>query len=102
MNGKVLVFYVPAGGGHKAAALAIEEAGRELGLDVTAVDALSLAPAWFAKAYVGAHLFGSANTPTIYGTAFAASNRPDKVRDSMRVALDHAVGKELVSYVRQV
>ena len=100
-KGPVLVFHVPAGGGHRAAARAIEEAGRERGVEVEVVDALSLAPTWFAKAYVDAHLFGSGQTPTIYGTAFALSNRADPGRDRMRAALDHAVGRAMVAYVRE-
>ena len=99
-DGPILVFHVPAGGGHRAAALAIEEAGRARGVPIEVVDALSLAPALFARAYVGAHLFGSAETPTLYGTTFELSNHVDPVRDQFRKALDHAVGKGLVELVR--
>ena len=100
-TGPIVVFYVAAGGGHRAAAQALVEAGRARGLDIEAVDALSLAPAWFAKTYVGAHLFGSAQTPVLYGSAFKASNRADPLRDDMRRALDHAVGRGMVAYVRE-
>jgi processive 1,2-diacylglycerol beta-glucosyltransferase len=99
-DGPVLVLHVPAGGGHRAAALAIEETARSRGIPATVVDALSLAPPIFARAYVGTHLFGSAETPTLYGASFVLSNHRDPVREQFRKALDHAVGKKLVELVR--
>lgn len=96
----IVVFYVPAGGGHRAAAQALEEEGRRRGLLIEAVDALSLAPAWFAQTYVKAHLLGSGELPHVYGGAFAASNHRDPLRDAFRRRLDRAVGHGLVAFVR--
>ncbi|HEU4536197.1 MAG TPA: hypothetical protein VFS00_18865, partial [Polyangiaceae bacterium] len=95
----LLVFYVSAGGGHRAAALALQEAARARGRDVELVDALSLGPEWYAKAYVETHLLGSGYAPALYGGAFALSNRPDPVRDELRSALDPSLGKELREFV---
>lgn len=95
----LLVFYVSAGGGHRAAALALQEAARERGDDVELVDALSLGPAWYAKAYVETHLLGSGYAPALYGGAFDLSNRPDRVRDGLRSALDPSLGKALYDFI---
>jgi processive 1,2-diacylglycerol beta-glucosyltransferase len=95
----VLVFYVSAGGGHRAAALALQEAALEKGVEVELVDALSLGPRWYAKAYVETHLLGSGYAPALYGGAFDLSNRPDPVRDGLRSALDPSLGRELRDFV---
>jgi processive 1,2-diacylglycerol beta-glucosyltransferase len=95
----LLVFYVSAGGGHRAAAFALQEAARARGVDVELVDALSLGPEWYAKAYVETHLLGSGYAPALYGGAFALSNRADPVRDGLRSVLDPSLGKELRDFV---
>jgi processive 1,2-diacylglycerol beta-glucosyltransferase len=97
--GPLLVFYVSAGGGHRAAALALQEAAQARGVDVELVDALSLGPPWYAKAYVEAHLLGSGYAPALYGGAFALSNRPDPVRDGLRSALDPSLGRALRNFI---
>jgi processive 1,2-diacylglycerol beta-glucosyltransferase len=96
----VLVLYVSAGGGHRAAALALQEAARDRGVDVELLDALSLGPKWYARAYVETHLLGSGYAPSLYGRAFALSNRPDPVRDGLRSALDPSLGRALHEFVR--
>ena len=81
------------------AAEALVETGRRLGYATEGLDALSMAPAWFARAYVETHRIGSRFAPGLYGEAFAASNRASALRESVRRALDHAVGDRLVEYV---
>jgi processive 1,2-diacylglycerol beta-glucosyltransferase len=95
----VLVFHCPAGGGHKAAALAVAEAATRAGVRAEVIDALSLTPPWFARAYVGAHLAGSERAPELYGRAYSALDRRDPVRDGVRCALDRAIGARLLGVV---
>jgi processive 1,2-diacylglycerol beta-glucosyltransferase len=95
----VLLLYVQAGTGHRMAAEALAEKGRQLGHTVEIVDALSLAPSWFARAYVEAHRIGSRYTPGLYGEVFAAANRPSSFREPLRRALDRAMGERLVDFV---
>lgn len=100
-TGPLLVFYVAAGGGHRSAANAIAEAARARGREVEVVDALSLAPRWFSGLYTGTFFFGAQHTPTLYGTTFARTNRPDPTRDRLRDALDRALNRQLVAFVKQ-
>ncbi len=95
----LLVLYVSAGGGHRAAAAALAEAARARGDEVELVDALSLGPEWYAKAYVETHLLGSGYAPALYGGAFALSNRADPLRDELRSALDPSLGRALREFV---
>src|SRR5437879_2063626 len=95
-SNELLVFHCPAGGGHKAAALAIAERAQARGIETRVVDALSLAPAWFARAYVDAHLTSSAYAPKMYGTAYFASNRREAVDSELRRGFDRWLGKKLL------
>jgi processive 1,2-diacylglycerol beta-glucosyltransferase len=100
-KGLILVFYVAAGGGHKAAANALVEAAKMQGFDAEAVDALSFAPAWFAESYVNTHLISSHYVPSLYGSIFDASNKPDPSRDRFRASMDKVVGRGLIDFVKQ-
>src|SRR5262249_13592607 len=95
----ILVLYVQAGSGHRMAAEALAEEGRRLGHAIEVVDALSLAPSWFSRAYVEAHRIGSRYTPEVVRPVVAASNRPSSVGEPLRRALDRAVGEGLVDFV---
>lgn len=95
----LLVLHVPAGGGHRAAARAIAEAADARGVDAEVVDALELTPAWFAQAYVGAHLLSTERAPALYGEGYRAMNRRSAVRDGLRHAVDRAVGAKLRRFV---
>src|SRR4029078_2847193 len=89
---KLTIFHVPAGGGHKAAARAIAEAGEARGLSCEVVDALDLTPPWFARAYVGAHLRSTEHAPAFYGQGYAALDQRHALIDGVRGAFDGAVG----------
>jgi processive 1,2-diacylglycerol beta-glucosyltransferase len=95
---KILVLFVPAGGGHRAAARAVVEEAEARGVEAELVDALELTPAWFARAYVGAHLRSTEHTPALYGHGFAALNQRHAVVDGVRGAFDRAVGAKLLRY----
>jgi processive 1,2-diacylglycerol beta-glucosyltransferase len=95
-SSKILVLFVPAGGGHRAAARAVAEAAAARGLDAELVDALELTPPWFARAYVGAHLRSTEHAPGLYGHGFAALNQRHAVVDGVRGAFDRAVGARLL------
>jgi len=97
-SSKILVLFVPAGGGHRAAGRAVVEAAAARGLDAELVDALELTPAWFARAYVGAHLRSTEHTPALYGHGFAALNQRHAVVDGVRGAFDRALGARLLRY----
>ena len=96
---QLLIMHCPAGGGHKAAAAAIAERAEARGISATVVDALSLAPPWFARAYVDAHLRSSAYAPLLHGTAYFASNRRGAVDGELRHFFDRWIGKELLRSV---
>jgi len=98
----IVVVHTPAGGGHRAAANAIAEAARRFGLDSVVIDALSLAPPWFRRAYVSAHLGSSAWLPTLYGGVYFASNQRVEASDELRRCFDRAVGAALLNAVRSL
>jgi len=100
-SSRIIVLYVAAGGGHRAAAGAVAEAARTRGLDVEVVDALELTPAWFARAYVGAHLRSTEHAPGLYGQGYAALDQRHAVVDGVRGAFDRAVGRGLLRYVAE-
>jgi processive 1,2-diacylglycerol beta-glucosyltransferase len=95
---KILVLFVPAGGGHKAAARAVVEAATARGVEAELVDALDLTPPWFARAYVGAHLRSTEHTPGLYGHGYEALNQRHALVDGVRGAFDRAVGARLLRY----
>ncbi len=99
---KILIFHVSAGGGHKAAARAIAEAGEARGFSCEVVDALDLTPPWFARAYVGTHLRSTEHTPALYGQGYAALDQRRAWLDGLRGVFDRAVGARLVDEVRRV
>ena len=99
----ILVLHCPAGGGHRAAAHAIAEAAVELGVTCEVLDALSLTPPWFARAYVGAHLTSTEHAPWLYGAGFAAMNRRRHgITDELRGAFDRTAGHRLRRRVLQI
>ncbi len=95
-----LILHAPAGGGHRSAALAIEEVALRRGHRVEVLDALSLAPRWFAQFYKNMHLLTSQYMPTFYGRYFAQLNHPDATRDRLRASMDDAFGRKLRDTVR--
>ena len=56
---KVLIFHVPAGGGHKAAARAIAEAGEARGLRCEVIDALELC---YAREHINTYVIASGDS----------------------------------------
>jgi processive 1,2-diacylglycerol beta-glucosyltransferase len=101
MSPKLLVLYVSAGGGHKAAARAIGEAAAARGIDAEVLDALDLTPSWFAKAYVGTHLTSTEHAPALYGQGFEALDQRNPVVDGLRGTFDRVVGARLRRYARE-
>lgn len=95
----MLVLHAPVGGGHKAAALALAEAGRALGRSVEVIDALAWTPRWFRRAYVDSYVVSTRFARPVYGAVFAASDRPDPARDLLRGIVDRSVSEELVARV---
>ncbi len=99
MSDKLLILYVTAGGGHKAAALALAEAANVRGIETQVVDALSLTPEWFAKLYNDTTLGTAEFTPEAYGKFFNALNQRNVIVDGVRGAFDRAVGSPLLDLV---
>lgn len=100
MSKKLLILYVPAGGGHKAAAHAIAEAANVRGIETEVVDALSLTPKWFSKTYINTHLSSTTHVPELYGQSFDALNQRNGLIDGVRGAFDRmVVGRALLKYV---
>lgn len=95
---RFLVLFVPAGGGHKAAARAVAEAAEARGVEAEVVDALELTPPWFARAYVGAHLSSTERTPALYGQGYEALDQRNPLVDGVRGTFDRAVGGDLLRY----
>src|SRR5258706_3937101 len=96
---ELLILQCPAGGGHKAAAMAIAERAEGRGLRARIIDALSFAPPWFAKLYVDTHLRSSAYVPKLYGSAYFASNHRSAVDGELRKRFDHWIGRPLLRQV---
>src|SRR5262245_60168599 len=97
-SAKLLVLFVPAGGGHKAAARAVVEAAEARGVEAELVDALALTPPWFARAYVGTHLQSTERTPAIYGRGYDALDLRHPLVDGVRGGFDRAVGARLLDH----
>jgi processive 1,2-diacylglycerol beta-glucosyltransferase len=98
LSTKLLVLFVSAGGGHKAAARAIVEAATARGIETDLVDALDLTPPWFARAYVGAHLRSTERAPAFYGHGYAALDQRHALVDGVRGVFDRALGHGLLRY----
>lgn len=98
LSTKLLVLFVSAGGGHKAAARAVVEAAAARGIEADLVDALDLTPPWFAKAYVGAHLRSTERAPAFYGHGYAALDQRHALVDGVRGVFDRALGQGLLRY----
>jgi len=96
---ELLILQCPAGGGHKAAAMAIAERAEARGIGARVIDALSFAPPWFAKLYVDTHLRSSAYVPKLYGSAYFASNHRAAVDGELRKRFDHWIGQPLLQEV---
>jgi processive 1,2-diacylglycerol beta-glucosyltransferase len=96
---EILILHCPAGGGHKAAAMAIAERAEARGIGARVIDALSFAPPWFARFYVDTHLRSSAYVPRLYGSAYFASNHRSAVDGELRKRFDHWIGRPLLNEV---
>jgi processive 1,2-diacylglycerol beta-glucosyltransferase len=99
MRKELLVLHCRAGGGHTAAAEAIADRARARGVPVRVIDALSLSPPWFARAYVDAHLRSSAHFPRLYGTTYFALNHRSAFDGSLRRLFDDWIAKDLLREV---
>lgn len=102
MRPDLVVVHSPVGGGHKAAALALAEVARGLGLTVEVLDAFDYAPGVVGKAYLGAHLTAQGGIPALYGTAYASTNHRDGALEPVRRAVDHVAWAGLVKRVVQL
>lgn len=98
----LVVTFSPVGGGHKGAALALEEAARARGLRTVLLDAFDFAPRWFGDMYLRAHLAGQGLMPTLYGSAYAAANHPRGVLDPLRRGMDELTFAKLRAHVRSL
>jgi processive 1,2-diacylglycerol beta-glucosyltransferase len=96
---EILILHCPAGGGHKAAALAVAESAEQRGIGARVIDALSFAPAWFARAYVDTHLRSSAYIPRLYGSAYFASNHRSAVDGELLRRFDGWLGGPLLEEI---
>jgi processive 1,2-diacylglycerol beta-glucosyltransferase len=96
---EILILQCPAGGGHRAAAMAIAERAEARGLRARVIDTLSFAPPWFARFYVDTHLRSSAFVPRLYGSAYFASNHRKAVDGELRRRFDHWIGKPLLGEI---
>src|SRR5262249_31778871 len=94
------VVYSPVGGGHRSAALAVDEAARAKGLTTCLVNAFDHAPKWAGDAYLAAHLTSTNATPGLYGRMFEGRNRRDTVLDPLRRRLDNLVFGRLAQDVK--
>jgi processive 1,2-diacylglycerol beta-glucosyltransferase len=99
MRQELLVLHCRAGGGHLAAAEAIAERARARHVPTRIIDALSLSPPWFARAYVDAHLRSSAHFPRLYGTTYFALNHRSAFDGSLRRRFDHWIVGDLLREV---
>jgi processive 1,2-diacylglycerol beta-glucosyltransferase len=96
---EILILHCPAGGGHKAAAVAIAERAKARGIGARVINALSFAPPWFARLYVDTHLRSSAYVPRLYGSAYFASNHRSAVDGELRRRFDRWIGRPLLEEV---
>jgi processive 1,2-diacylglycerol beta-glucosyltransferase len=99
MRKDLLILHCRAGGGHTAAAEAIAERARARDQPVRILDALSLSPPWFARAYVDAHLRSSASFPRVYGTTYFALNHRSAFEGALRRRFDDWIAKDLLTEV---
>ncbi len=100
-NKRILVLHCPAGGGHRAAAHALREAGANTGAHVEVVDAFDHVPRWFGRGYVGTHLSSTRHLPWVYGLGYERLNRRHPVGDAVRRRFDRVIGANLARFVAQ-
>lgn len=98
----LVVTFSPVGGGHKGAALALEEAAKARGLRTVLLDAFDFAPRWFGDMYLRAHLAGQGLAPDLYGSAYSAANHARGVLDPLRRGMDELTFARLRSHVRSL
>jgi processive 1,2-diacylglycerol beta-glucosyltransferase len=96
---EILILHCPAGGGHKAAASAVAESAERRGIGARVIDALSFAPAWFARFYVDTHRRSSAYIPKLYGSAYFASNHRSAVDGDLLRRFDGWLGGPLLEEI---
>ncbi len=95
------ILHCPAGGGHRAAALALAEHASDHGATTTVVDALSFTPRWFAKGYVETHLKSTSFAPWAYGFGYHQLDRPHPALDRVRRHVDGVLGRRLLAAVQR-
>lgn len=96
---RILVIHCPAGGGHKAAAIAVAEAAARWRAEITVLNAFALTPRWFGDAYVAMHLRSTEAAPWAYGLGYHRLNHPHPLGDRLRRRIDAAIGRRLVEHV---
>ncbi len=96
----LLVVYSPVGGGHKAAALALAEAGRARGWSVETRDLFEFAPRVVGDAYLATHLTWTGRSPETYGNAYFSSNYRGGPLEPLRLKLDQLLFAPLRAEVR--
>lgn len=102
MHVDLVVTFSPVGGGHKGAALALQEAAEARGLRTVLLDAFDFAPRWFGDMYLRAHLAGQGLVPDLYGSAYSAANHARGVLDPLRRGMDELTFAKLGVHVRDL
>jgi len=87
----LVIVYSPVGGGHKSAAIAVDEAARARGLRTVLVNAFDYAPRVFTDVYVGTHLTGQSFAPELYGEIYFAANKRRRPLEPVRLGIDNLV-----------
>lgn len=100
MSQRIIILHCPAGGGHRAAAEALQQAAQSGGHHAEVVDALSFTPSWFAAGYVQMHLKSSGYVPQLYGYTYRLANKRHPVGDRFRRSIDGQIGRRLAHFIR--
>jgi len=102
---RVLIATVTAGGGHLAAAAALEEAWRRLRPNdvLEKVDVLDFASKLYRKIYVETYVKVVEHAPELYAMVFKATDNHEEVRkaNNFRRSFAHHTNKGFVKYLRQ-
>ncbi|MDB6058600.1 MAG: hypothetical protein JWO95_2444 [Verrucomicrobiales bacterium] len=101
---RILIATVTAGGGHLAAAAALEQAWRAMRpCDVVECkDVLDFAPRLYRKMYVKGYVKFVEHAPELYGMVFKKTDNASKVRraTSARRSFAHHTNKKFVTYLK--
>ncbi|MBA4149827.1 MAG: glycosyltransferase [Verrucomicrobia bacterium] len=102
---RVLIATVTAGGGHLAAAAALEEAWRRLRPNdvLEKVDVLDFASKFYRKIYVETYVKVIEHVPELYAMMFKKTDNDEEVQkaDSFRRSFAHHTNKGFVKYIKQ-